>query len=110
MLREQVSALKEKDAEWSGKDRALCNQLRCRDQELKKSRSLLHDMQCYLKEKERQHKETLEDIRLQMRAVASECKQMQLKLKYVCGTVDPIALFEPSLNSIKSLSVDSRRT
>lgn len=56
-------------------------------------------MQCHLKQEERQHKETLDrlckandDIRQQMRAVANECKQMQLKLKYVCGTVDPITL------------------
>ncbi|EDW12843.2 golgin subfamily A member 6-like protein 6 isoform X1 [Drosophila mojavensis] len=84
----EITALKDKDAELCGKDRALNEQLKCKEQDLKKSRCLLHDMQCHLKQEERQHKETLDrlckandDIRQQMRAVANECKQMQLKLK-----------------------------
>lgn len=53
-------------------------------------------MQQHLKYEEFQHKETVdrlcranEEIREQMHAVASECKQMHLKLKYVCGEIDP---------------------
>lgn len=89
-------ALKEKEAESSGRERALNDQLRCRQQEMDKSRCLLRDMQQHLKHEERQHKETVdrlcranEEIRLQMHAVAGECKQMHLKLKYVCGEIDP---------------------
>lgn len=101
-MREEVTALKEKDAKRSGRERALGDQLRSRQAELDKSRCLVRDMQNHLKQEERQHKETLdrlcqanEDIRQQMRAVACECKQMQLKLKYVFGTVDPIAYPSP---------------
>lgn len=89
-------ALKEKEAENSGRQRALTDQLRCRQQEMDKSRCLLRDMQQHLKYEEFQHKETVdrlcranEEIREQMHAVASECKQMHLKLKYVCGEIDP---------------------
>lgn len=96
LLREEVIALKEKEAENNGRERALNDQLKCRQQELDKSRCLLREMQQHLHSEERQHKETVdrlcranEEIRLQMHAVASECKQMQLKLKYVCGEIDP---------------------
>ncbi|XP_030241032.1 CAP-Gly domain-containing linker protein 1 isoform X2 [Drosophila navojoa] len=92
-LRAEITALKNREAELCGKDRALNEQLKCKEQDLEKSRCLLHDMQCHLKQEERQHKETLDrlcqandDIRKQMRDVANECKQMQLKLKYVCGS------------------------
>ncbi|XP_030561314.1 ankycorbin isoform X2 [Drosophila novamexicana] len=90
LLREEVTALKEKDAKRSGRERALGDQLRSRQAELDKSRCLVRDMQNHLKQEERQHKETLdrlcqanEDIRQQMRAVACECKQMQLKLNLI---------------------------
>lgn len=100
LLREEVIALKEKEAENNGRERALNDQLKSRHQEIEKARCLLREMQQHLHNEERQHKETVdrlcranEEIRLQMHAVAGECKQMQLKLKYVCGEVDPSGVF-----------------
>lgn len=97
-MREEIIALKEKEARSTGRERALNDQLKSRQQELEKSRILLRDMHNHLKQEERQHKDTVgrlcqanEDVRLQLQAVSCECKEMQLKLKYVCGTVDPIA-------------------
>lgn len=114
LLREEVIALKEKEAENNGRERALNDQLKCRQQELDKSRCLLREMQQHLHSEERQHKETVdrlcranEEIRLQMHAVASECKQMQLKLKYVCGEIDPsgVLTYHVSLTVVSPLTL-----
>ncbi|XP_033149231.1 kinesin-related protein 4 isoform X2 [Drosophila busckii] len=88
LLRDEVLALKEKDAKQTGRDRATCDQLKLRQQELDKSQCLVHDMQAKLDQEQRQHRETVdrlcqanEAIRMNMRSVSYECKQMQLKLK-----------------------------
>ncbi|KAH8293187.1 hypothetical protein KR044_011298, partial [Drosophila immigrans] len=88
LLREEIIALKEKEARSTGRERAMTDQLKCRQEELEKSRTLLRDMHLHLKHQERQHKETVdrlcqanEQIQQQMQAVSCECKQMQLKLK-----------------------------
>ncbi|XP_062127565.1 putative leucine-rich repeat-containing protein DDB_G0290503 isoform X1 [Drosophila sulfurigaster albostrigata] len=88
LLREEIVGLKEKEARSTGRERAMTDQLRSRQQELEKSRTLLRDMHIHLKQEERQHKDTVdrlchanEEISLQMQAMSCECKQMQQKLK-----------------------------
>ncbi|KAH8413219.1 hypothetical protein KR009_008933 [Drosophila setifemur] len=88
MLREEVIALKEKDATWTGRERALQDQLRISHQELEKTRSLIRDMQGHLQQEDTQHREavrqleqTNESLREQIRGFGAECQQMQLQLK-----------------------------
>ncbi|XP_023032203.1 centrosome-associated protein CEP250 isoform X1 [Drosophila willistoni] len=88
ILREEVIALKEKDAKRNGHERALCDQLKCCRTEIEQSRTLIRNMQCHLKLEEAHHQDTVmklehanQDIRQQMGHIADECRQMQVKLK-----------------------------
>ncbi|XP_023032204.1 centrosome-associated protein CEP250 isoform X2 [Drosophila willistoni] len=89
ILREEVIALKEKDAKRNGHERALCDQLKCCRTEIEQSRTLIRNMQCHLKLEEAHHQDTVmklehanQDIRQQMGHIADECRQMQVKLNY----------------------------
>ncbi|XP_070133092.1 myosin heavy chain, clone 203 isoform X4 [Drosophila bipectinata] len=88
MLREEVIALKEKDACSTGRERALQDQLRCSQIDLDKSRCLIRNMQSQLQQQELLHQESIQDlkqanesIREQVRGMGAECQQMQQRLK-----------------------------
>ncbi|EDV31479.2 uncharacterized protein Dana_GF14532, isoform C [Drosophila ananassae] len=88
MLREEVIALKEKDACSVGRERALQDQLRCSQMDLDKSRCLIRNMQSQLQQQDKLHQDSIQDLKLanesireQVRSIGSECQQMQQRLK-----------------------------
>ncbi|KAL7740739.1 hypothetical protein ACLKA6_012356 [Drosophila palustris] len=114
LLREEIVALKEKEARSTGRERALNDQLKCRQQELEKSRILLRDMHNHLKQEERQHKDTVarlcqanEEVRLQLQAVSCECKEMQLKLKQQTSVTEQQQLIIESFRKWKDAQLRS---
>ncbi|XP_044315943.1 myosin-11 isoform X3 [Drosophila rhopaloa] len=88
MLREEVIALKEKEAVSTGRERALQEQQKSGHMEVEKMRHLIRDMQVHLQREDAQHRESvlqLEDanqsLRDQMGGLAAECQRMQIRLK-----------------------------
>ncbi|KAH8335790.1 hypothetical protein KR074_001977, partial [Drosophila pseudoananassae] len=88
MLREEVIALKEKDACSTGRERALQDQLRCSQVDLDKSRCLIRNMQSQLQQQDLLHQESVQDlkqanesIREQVKGMGVECQQMKQRLK-----------------------------
>ncbi|KAH8282273.1 hypothetical protein KR054_006537 [Drosophila jambulina] len=88
MLREEVVALKEKEAIAAGRERALLDQQRLGHMELEKMRHLIRDMQGQLQQEECQHRENVRhlelakiSIREEMRNLTANCQQMELRLK-----------------------------
>ncbi|KAH8249277.1 hypothetical protein KR032_008003 [Drosophila birchii] len=88
MLRDEVVALKEKEAVSVGRERALLDQQRLSHMELEKMRHVIRDMQRQLQQEESQHRENVrqlevakESIREQMRGLAADCHRMQTQLK-----------------------------
>ncbi|KAH8325668.1 hypothetical protein KR067_003856, partial [Drosophila pandora] len=88
MLREEVIALKQKDACSVGRERALQDQLRCSQMDLDKSRCLIRNMQSQLQQQDKLHQDSIQDLKLanesireQVRSIGTECQQMQQRLK-----------------------------
>ncbi|XP_052853581.1 early endosome antigen 1 isoform X2 [Drosophila gunungcola] len=88
VLREEVIALKEKEAMSAGRERALQEQQKSGHLEVEKMRHLIRGMQAHLQMEDAQHRESVlrleeanESVREQMRGFASECQQMQMRLK-----------------------------
>ncbi|XP_041566244.1 nuclear mitotic apparatus protein 1 isoform X6 [Drosophila elegans] len=88
VLREEVIALKEKEAISTGRERALQEQQKNSHLEVEKMRHLIRGMQAHLQMEDAQHRKSVlrleeanESVREQMRGIASECQQMQMRLK-----------------------------
>ncbi|KAH8255784.1 hypothetical protein KR038_010424 [Drosophila bunnanda] len=88
MLRDEVVALKEKEAVSAGRERALLDQQRLGHKELEKMRHVIRDMQGQLQQEESQHRENIRQLevtkgslREQMRGLATDCQRMQSQLK-----------------------------
>uniref|UniRef100_A0A6P4EJ79 Myosin-11-like n=1 Tax=Drosophila rhopaloa TaxID=1041015 RepID=A0A6P4EJ79_DRORH len=88
MLREEVIALKEKEAVSTGRERALQEQQKSGHMEVEKMRHLIRDMQVHLQREDAQHRESVlqledanESLRDQMGGLAAECQRMQIRLK-----------------------------
>ncbi|KAH8362691.1 hypothetical protein KR200_011465 [Drosophila serrata] len=88
MLRDEVVALKEKEAVSAGRERALLDQQRLGHKELEKLRYIIRDMQGQLQQEESQHRENIKQLELtkvslreQMHNLAADCQRMQSQLK-----------------------------
>ncbi|XP_022232679.2 uncharacterized protein LOC111081060 isoform X2 [Drosophila obscura] len=89
LLREEISALKEKEAKAAGRERALCDQLKISQKELTNSRRVIQNLQDHVNQGQQKHREDVEQLKVaniemnqQIREFESECKQMRGKLKF----------------------------
>lgn len=88
ILREEVVALKEKEAVSSGRERALQDQQKSAQLEMEKMRTLVRKMQSHLQLDDIRHREsiqrmneTTESLREELRTISENCQQMQIRLK-----------------------------
>ncbi|EDW89765.2 early endosome antigen 1 isoform X3 [Drosophila yakuba] len=88
MLREEVIALKEKEAVSAGRERALQEQQKIGHLELEKMRNHIRNMQDHLQLDDIRHREsvhrmneTTECLREELRTISDNCQQMQIRLK-----------------------------
>ncbi|XP_070142804.1 putative leucine-rich repeat-containing protein DDB_G0290503 isoform X2 [Drosophila kikkawai] len=88
VLRDEVVALKEKEAVSAGRERALVDQQRLGHMELEKMRHHIRDMQCQLQQEESQHRENVRQlektkvsIQEKMSVLSADCQRMQMRLK-----------------------------
>ncbi|KMY90359.1 protein Daple isoform X1 [Drosophila simulans] len=87
ILREEVIALKEKEAVSAGRDRALQEQQKSAQLEMEKMRDLVRKMQGHLQLDDIRHREsiqrmneTTESLREELRIISENCQQMQVRL------------------------------
>ncbi|XP_026834075.1 intracellular protein transport protein USO1 isoform X3 [Drosophila erecta] len=87
MLREEVIALKEKEAVSAGRERALQEQQKNAHSEVEKMRTLIRNMQGHLQLDDIRHREsvqrmneTTESLREELRTISDNCQQMQIRL------------------------------
>ncbi|BFF94866.1 myosin-7 [Drosophila madeirensis] len=88
LLREEIMALKEKEATAAGRERALGDQLSFTQKELNNARRVIQNLQDHLKQGKQKHREVLEQLEVanitmnqQMREFECECQRMRGKLK-----------------------------
>ncbi|XP_034129124.1 restin homolog isoform X2 [Drosophila guanche] len=89
LLREEIMALKEKEATAAGRERALGDQLNFTQKELNNSRQVIKNLQDHLKQGKQRHREVVEQLEVanitmnqQMREFQCECQRMRGKLKF----------------------------
>ncbi|XP_017154120.2 cingulin isoform X5 [Drosophila miranda] len=86
LLREEVQALREKDAKATGRERAFCDQLKISEKELKNSRRVIQSLQDQEKEWKQQHRETVKQLdaanaTMEQKLREYECEQKQIRGK-----------------------------
>ncbi|XP_032595234.1 putative uncharacterized protein DDB_G0271606 isoform X6 [Drosophila grimshawi] len=114
LLREEIISLKEKDAQSTGRERALNEQLRACQQEVDKARCLRWEMRAQFKREKAQDKDMLdglvranEDIRMEIRAAHCRCKEMQIKLNQQQNVTEQQQLIIDTFRNWKDAQVRS---
>ncbi|XP_015036638.2 protein MLP1 isoform X4 [Drosophila pseudoobscura] len=89
LLREEVQALREKDAKATGRERAFCDQLKISEKELNNSRRVIQSLQDQEKQWKQQHRETVKQLdaanaTMEQKLRECECEQKKIrgKLKF----------------------------
>ncbi|XP_015036637.2 golgin subfamily A member 6-like protein 22 isoform X3 [Drosophila pseudoobscura] len=86
LLREEVQALREKDAKATGRERAFCDQLKISEKELNNSRRVIQSLQDQEKQWKQQHRETVKQLdaanaTMEQKLRECECEQKKIRGK-----------------------------